>query len=178
VDSDSETMIRDLLTLPLRIGLCATRLGLRVADRLIDVAMRRPHAPAGSQDDREEQTFQVDIAVAEPSATDEMPSAPPPAPEVAFAPPPAHVSTEPQFVESFAERGAEEGAGAAVHVDEPWEGYRRMTAREVTARLSGASREALAAVALYERAHRRRATVLATADRQLRLATAAAQRPS
>ena len=129
MNSDGETMIRDLLTLPLRIGLCATRLGLRVADRLIDVAMQRPHEPAGSQGGWEEPTFRVDIAGVEPSAADEMPSAPPPAPEV-------------------------------------------------NARLAGASRETLAAVTLYERVHRGRATVLATADRQLRLATAAAQRPS
>jgi hypothetical protein len=82
------------------------------------------------------------------------------------------VSEEPRFVESFAEPGAEEGVGAAVHVREPWKGYGQMTAKDVVARLTGASREELAAVELYERAHRSRRTVLAAADRGLRRATA------
>jgi len=95
-------------------------------------------------------------------------------PEVATAPeaPPAHISEQPRFAETFAEAGAEEGAGAAVHVEEPWKGYGQMTAKEVIARLADAGREELAAVALYERAHRGRQTVLAAAERQLRRAVA------
>ncbi len=45
-------------------------------------------------------------------------------------------------------------AGAAVHVAEPWKGYRQMSADEVIGRLAGASSEELAAVTLYERLHR------------------------
>ena len=64
-----------------------------------------------------------------------------------------------------------------MHVEAPWEGYGRMAAKEVIARLADASREEVAAVELYERAHRSRRTVLAAASRQLRMATAAARRP-
>ena len=74
-------------------------------------------------------------------------------------------------MEAFAEPGAEEGAGAAVHVDEPWKGYGHMAASDVIVRLADASREELAAVVLYEGLHRRRRTVLAAAERQLRRAT-------
>lgn len=103
--------------------------------------------------------------------TAEVPSsaeAPAAVPELA----PVHISEEPQFVEAFAEPGAEEGAGASVHVEEPWKGYGRMTASDVVARLSDATPEELAAVALYEGRHRARRTVLAAAQHQLRGATA------
>jgi hypothetical protein len=76
-------------------------------------------------------------------------------------------------VESFADPGAEEGVGATVAVDEPWAGYAHMTANDVIARLPDASPEELAAIELYEHAHRDRKTVLAAAERELRRATAA-----
>jgi len=82
-----------------------------------------------------------------------------------------------RHVEAFADPGAEDGPGASVHIQEPWRGYGRMTANDIIARLTGASREELAAVALYERAHRDRQTVLAAAERELRRATAAPHRP-
>jgi hypothetical protein len=96
-----------------------------------------------------------------------------PAPEARAAPeiPPVHVSEGLQFVEAFAEPGAEEGAGAEVHVKEPWRGYSQMTADEVIVRLADASREELAGVALYEGVHRRRKTVVTQARRLLRSAT-------
>jgi hypothetical protein len=48
-----------------------------------------------------------------------------------------------------------------------------MTANDVIARLPDASPEELAAIELYEHAHRDRKTVLAAAERELRRATAA-----
>jgi hypothetical protein len=107
------------------------------------------------------------------------PAAPPAAPAVPAAPTaatqsplpqaaPAHISAEPEFVEAFAEPGAEEGAGAAVHIDEPWHGYAQMPANAVIARLSEASPEELAVVELYEGTHRRRKTVLTAAQRGLK----------
>jgi hypothetical protein len=84
---------------------------------------------------------------------------------------PAHVSEEPELVDEFAEPGAEDGAGAEIHVREPWEGYRHMNARDVTARLSGASPAELAAVQLYESSTRGRQTILSAVTRQLRSAT-------
>ncbi len=47
---------------------------------------------------------------------------------------PVHVSEEPELVRESAEPGAEDGAGAAVTVIEPWSGYAQMNAREVIAR--------------------------------------------
>ena len=82
----------------------------------------------------------------------------------------AHVSAEPELVETSAEPGAEDGAGAAITVQEPWAGYRRMNARDVIDRARLASVAELAAIELYETRHRARQTVLAAVERQLKLA--------
>jgi hypothetical protein len=80
-----------------------------------------------------------------------------------------HVSEEPELVREDAEPGAEEGAGAAITVLEPWNGYEKMSARDVIARARTANPAELAAVRLYESRHRSRQTVLAAVDRQLKL---------
>src|SRR3954453_452274 len=168
-------MARDLITLPLRMGAAATGLashlvertvvvGVHATERLIELALRfSTPAPASSPT----------TPPAPPPPTPPVPPEEPMTPELRTVPEPtpAHVSSEVSFVESFADPGAEDGPGAAVHIAEPWTGYGRMTASEVTARLAGASAEELAAAALYERAHRGRKTVLAAADRELRRAT-------
>lgn len=64
----------------------------------------------------------------------------------------------PVRVEARAE--APDSPGPQVHVDEPWEGYRRMQVEEIVARLEGQSPEMLAAVELYETTHRHRGAVL------------------
>ena len=66
-----------------------------------------------------------------------------------------------------AEAAAEYGAGAEVHVEEPWEGYRSMTATDIRARLAGADAAEAAAVKLYEALHKERSSVIAAADRRL-----------
>jgi hypothetical protein len=71
-------------------------------------------------------------------------------------------------VQEFAEPGAEDGAGAEVRVDEPWDGYAHMTARDITARLGDATGAELAAVQLYESTHKQRETVISAAGRELR----------
>ena len=101
------------------------------------------------------------IFSAPPAAED----APPP-----VAPEPAHVSEEPELVREEAEPGAEEGAGASVRIDPPWEGYDGMAAHQVIARLSEADRAELAAIQLYESSTRRRQTVLEAVERQLKVA--------
>ncbi len=83
---------------------------------------------------------------------------------------PTHVSEEPTIVGELAEPGAEDGAGAQVTIDEPWDGYRRMSAKEVIARVSHSDSAELAAVSLYESAHQARQTVLSAVERQLALA--------
>ncbi len=78
------------------------------------------------------------------------------------------VDEEPVLAAEFADQGAEDGAGAEVRVDEPWEGYSRMRAPEVTDRLSGATTAELAAVQLYESTHRNRVSVLRSVDARMR----------
>jgi len=102
-----------------------------------------------------------------------------PEPSVAPIPPElggeeTHVSEEPELVLESAEPGAEDGAGASVTVLEPWEGYRHMAARQVIDRLAAATTEELAAIQLYEGAHRNRRTVLEAVQRQLRSAAGSA----
>jgi hypothetical protein len=159
-------MVRQLITLPLRVAERSLVLGVHVTERLIGLALDQI-AP-----DRDPAPM--------PSSPPAPPSSPAPAPEPRTvppvpstpAPPPRHVSREPQLVDVSADPGAEEGPGATVRIDEPWTGYGQMTAPDVIDRLTGASPEELAAAALYERAHRGRKTVLAAADRELQRATA------
>jgi hypothetical protein len=93
---------------------------------------------------------------------------PPPSPAQAPAPPePAHVDRDAAVVLESADAGAADGAGAEVRVDEPWEGYSRLTARDITAQLATANAATLAVVRLYESSHRKRRTVLAEVDRRL-----------
>jgi hypothetical protein len=156
-------MVRQLITLPLRVAGRTIGVGVHVAERLIELALEHalpepPTAPAPPP------------APPETQATPAVQTAPPPPPPP--PPPPAHVSREPELVDASADPGAEDGPGASVRIDEPWAGYGQMTAPDVIDRLTAASAEELAAAALYERAHRGRRTVLNAADRQLRRATA------
>jgi len=76
------------------------------------------------------------------------------------------IDEEAELVEELAEPGAEDGAGAEIDVEEPWEGYGGMNAEAVIARLREASAAELAMVELYERGHRQRKTVLAAAEKR------------
>jgi hypothetical protein len=211
-----------LVTFPLRLGLSATRMSLRLTGRALgavvnrgrhgDAPVRPPQArpprprsgsdeqpPAGSQaPNRSDQPSSRTTQRSENGrATDprsagaglqDAPAAPPPPPEpavqqtppesapdelpetplsptiAAAAPPP-----EPdELVGEYAEPGAEDGAGAQIQIEPPWEGYDAMAAQAVVTRLQQASPEELAVVELYERMHKARRTVLAAAERRLR----------
>src|SRR5207248_822460 len=78
-------------------------------------------------------------------------------------------------VEELAEPGAEEGAGAEFHVEQPWDEYESMNAKDIIARLPRCDAAQLAAVTLYERGHRARHTVLAAVEREMRANGAAPQ---
>src|SRR4051812_49030577 len=148
-------MVRDLIALPLRIGAAAGGVashlaeravlaGVNATERLIELGLT---ALGGASAD----------AAPAPAPTPAPP--PPPMPPEEPAPPvtepaPPHVSRDARVVAASADPGAEDGPGAAVRIQEPWDGYGRMTASDVIARLADASAEELAAVALYERAHR------------------------
>lgn len=92
---------------------------------------------------------------------------------------PAHVDEEAVLVSESADRGAEEGAGAAVHVQEPWVGYHTMHASEILDRLSAVSNEELSLILVHE-AHpgRHRQTVLEAAERELARRTAGVGSPA
>jgi hypothetical protein len=176
-------MTHDVITQTVRTGASAARLGVRVLGRtvtfglgatrwLIETAIRRPGEPVDVEPFTEAPAADATSEPAPPTAAPPRP-AEPTVPET----PPAHVSREAELVEEFADPGAEDGAGATVHIEEPWEGYGHMTANDVIARLVAVSREELAAVALYEGAHRNRRTVLTAAERRLREESSPARRP-
>lgn len=75
---------------------------------------------------------------------------------------------EEELVAEFAEPGAEDGAGAQLDVEEPWEGYAHMNAAAVISRIDQADQAALALLELYEQTHKKRQTVLAAATKRLR----------
>jgi hypothetical protein len=98
-----------------------------------------------------------------PRAHSARPQAPPPVTRDPSPRPaePIHIDTEDELVAEFAEAGAEDGAGPEIEVAEPWPGYAKLTASDVIDRLEAASEAERAVVALYERGHKKRKTVLA-----------------
>ena len=184
-------MIGELITLPLRLTGLAARFWWRTAEQAVNAASGvagyaagrlspQPPPPRGSgrvaqtpEDVDTAQTPEDEDTAHEDRSVQPLPAQPPRSrstePErTPLTEEPAHVSEEPELVEQLAEPGAEDGAGAELHIREPWEGYRHMTAREVTGRLSNASSAELAAVKLYESSNRGRQTILAAVARQLR----------
>jgi hypothetical protein len=128
------------------------------------------HSPSQSTDVASPQLPPRDApptVTATPPRAPERPPAPPkqaPAPALTDA----HVDEEAVLVAESADRGAEDGAGAAVRVQEPWPGYRAMRAREIIDRLPAVGDEALSLVQLYEaQLGRPRATVVQAAEREL-----------
>lgn len=162
--------------------------GLTLAGRLADRLLGGDdgQAPARRSADPERRRESDAAAVAEARRHGaRAAAAPPPAASAPPAPvtPPPPAPTHPEHehldeaavpVAEFAERGAEDGAGAEVAVSEPWDGYDDQPAAEIVRRLRGASREELAAVQLYEGFGRKRRTVIEAAERGLRKADAEA----
>jgi hypothetical protein len=102
-----------------------------------------------------------DVLDVEPAA----PDAPPSVPDELV---PDHVDEEPVLVAEAAEEGAEDGAGAELHVEPPWDGYDQMTAADIRDRLAAASVTEAAAVDLYEATGKKRRSVLDAAERAVR----------
>ncbi len=178
-------MLGAIITLPLRLSVGAAGLVLRGVEQAGSRALAMVQCTLGQRVSRTD-THGAEIYSGQAAVSDER-SFPPAQGEPArgrdsgngvapvaartdertAASEPVHVSEDPELVEELAEPGAEEGAGAQVTVLEPWNGYQRMNARDVIARLAAADRAELAAVELYERQHRNRRTVLAVAERRL-----------
>lgn len=168
-------MVSELISLPLRLSARAVRLSLHTAEEAVRLTVSV--AEQVIQTVRPEEAGPLETVRPrprdEPTATrprDEPTGGTAPEP-AADAREPAHVSAEPTLVEERAEPGAENGAGAEIHIDEPWPGYERMAATEIVDRLQAADPAELAAVELYERTHRTRQSVLTAAEDRLRTAT-------
>jgi hypothetical protein len=69
-----------------------------------------------------------------------------------------HVDSEPELAY---ESGPADDVGAEVHVEAPWEGYDRMRAADIVARLRAADDATRAVVRLYEQQGKARSSVLA-----------------
>jgi hypothetical protein len=177
-------MAGKLIMLPLRIWLRSARLITHATGEVAGRAVSLAGQTLGARqqpDRRTEQPREAPASAAQTTTTETVVSArpsrrEPPVPTAQVpvipepVPEPVHVSEEPELVRESAEPGAEDGAGAALTVIEPWSGYQRMNAREIIARAKRSGRAELAAVRLYEARHRARQTVLAAVDRQLKLA--------
>jgi hypothetical protein len=166
-------MVRELITLPLRMASSTTRFGVHVAfdalaagfivtEQLVSLALPEPESPAAARS-----CWSVEVLAVPAEAPPAQAGAAEPAAEPASAEPDVAAESD-VLVESFADAGAEDGAGATVEVDEPWEGYAHMNAHEVIHHLTGASAEEAAVVELYEHEHGKRKTVVAAAERRLR----------
>jgi hypothetical protein len=71
-----------------------------------------------------------------------------------------HVDSEPTLVDSFGPSDDVGDVGGTITVEEPWDGYASQPASAIVTRLRGADAATKAVVALYERGHKNRATIL------------------
>lgn len=194
-------MVGELIMLPIRVGVRATRLWFRAVEEGVSVASSatgrvvelvasrgsrgsQTHgldttrsdrdqpgtatAPSRSYSEREQDSDGDEARAPTPPAAPPRRTASPPPVDDSPVDEPSHVSEEPTLVEALAEPGAEDGAGAEVHVDPPWDGYDQLSAKQVIARLADADPAVLATVELYEASSRRRQTILNTVKRELR----------
>ena len=155
------------------LGAGVLRFELRVIERILGLSRPEPDAVRPEPDAvvvvvehepevASEPAPEPKVAAAEPAPIPVPPTrSPEPEPET-----PVHIDTEPELVAEFAEPGAEEGAGAEMHVNEPWDGYRRMRVVDIRDRVAVAGAEELAVTQLYEVTHRRRRSVLDAVERR------------
>jgi hypothetical protein len=174
---------RDLISLPLRLGFKATtsaaRLAWGAAEQLAGLlssrgepessarAPRKADAAPRIVDAREQAAARTAAPVESQPPEPVLRSLPSVAREPGPEPGPAHVEAAVELVAEVADPGAEEGAGPEIEVAAPWDGYDRLTAADVADRVAAASPAELGVVALYERANRRRQTVLRAVERRL-----------
>ncbi len=163
------------------IGLAASRGSDGSSSTVMPTPDRRSRPDDGWREDSSHQVSDGEVKAHAAASVEREPPAsgvvtsPEPG-DTPFAQEPPHVSEEPTLVEAFSEPGAEDGAGAEIHVEEPWDGYGQMNAKKVINRVNTATPAVLTAVQLYESTHRRRQTVLNAVDRELRSANGSSQR--
>jgi hypothetical protein len=153
-----------LITLPIRLPLeitwRAAKLGvgvLRTVTGLLEHDRADERVPWPAEED-------VSPYVAEPIAVEDVEHVEHVEAAVDFDVPseeelaPRHVDSEPALAY---ESGPADDVGAEVHVDVPWEGYDRMRAADIVARLRAADDATRAVVRLYEQQGKARSSVLA-----------------
>lgn len=189
-------MNQKLLTIPLRVGFEATRTAVTISIRLTGAAIHLLRPAERSKSSAGPPSSPRTAAPPPPAPPRARPESrtngqpePPARPRAAAQPPPTPVTPpqgqpdrplstsedavktiddEDEVVAEYAEAGAEEGAGAQLDVEEPWQGYADMNAEAVIARIGEADAATLAIVELFEHSHKKRQTVLAAAEKRLR----------
>jgi hypothetical protein len=159
------SLAREPARLTLRVwelGLSSAAEAARIGQELLDPNRGEPADFATRERPREPEYgadgAPRDVVVSEPDA-------PPAVPDELI---PDHLDEEPVLVAEAAEEGAQDGAGAELHVDAPWDGYDQMTAADIRDRLAAATAAEAAAVELYESTGKHRRSVLDAAERALR----------
>jgi hypothetical protein len=157
-------MATDLLA-PLRLGIKVTVGVLKFEARVLEELLGLISPPQPGTDTWVPTDVRRPV---EPDYAEPVPSEPPvaEAPRAPEPEPPVHLDVEPELVAEFSDPGAEEGAGAELHVNEPWDGYQQMSAADVRDRVAVAEAAELAVVQLYESSHRKRRTVLDAVERR------------
>lgn len=158
------TLVRAPVRLTLRaweFGLSSAAEAARIGTELLDPDRGAPPPDFARHTPDVEAHTPAEPVVVVPAPAD----APPSVPDQLI---PDHVDEEPVLVAEVAEEGAEDGAGAELHVEAPWDSYDRMTAADIRDRLAAASPAEAAAVELYESAGKSRRSVLDAAERALR----------
>jgi hypothetical protein len=172
-------MTQKLLTLPFRLSFGAARTAFDVSSKTLSVSTKVAATaielltPGTSQREDSEtvRPEAVRRAVTRPPASRESrvngdsagsgPAAPP-VPQAAPVRPP-------EVVAQFAEPAAEDGAGAQLDVEEPWDGYAEMNASAIISRIDQSDPAELAVLELYEQTHKKRQTVMSAAAKRLRV---------
>ena len=150
------------IRLGFRIGIGVVRLELRIVEKLLGLDRQEPESWTPPREP-EPAPFYSEPSPPEPEpsqearepvieAVEERPALEPEEPE--------HLDLKPELVAEFAESGAEQGAGPEIHVDEPWDGYRKMRVADIRDRVQVADPAELAVVQLYESMNRGRASIL------------------
>ena len=172
-----------LVRAPVRITLKAAEIGLSTAAEAARIAMellnpdreapgyaeyRAATHPAYGEDNGGAPDLDyrapAEPAVETAAAATAPADAPPSIPDELI---PDHVDEEVVLVAEVAEAGAEDGAGAELRVEQPWDGYDEMTAADIRDRLSASTPVEAAAVELYESTGKNRRTVIDAAARAL-----------
>ena len=167
------SLARASLRLTLRVwefGLLSAAEAARIGVDLLDPDREAPppdvaphRAPARAEVSEDSPPADVEVG---PEDVEVAPDAdePPAVPDELI---PDHIDEEPVLVAEAAEEGAEDGAGAELHVEPPWDGYDHMTAADIRYRLAAASVTEAAAVELYEASSKNRRSILDAAERAL-----------